>query len=802
MNATISSNEVIAERYSIREEVGQGGMATVYRGRDLVLEREVAIKILHPHLAKDEAHRQRFRREAKTIARLHHPGIVEIHDFSDRDSRNDLSAVTTATYLVMEFVDGCNLQTLLERREFPLCELAAALVVEIAEALAHAHQQQIIHRDLKPENVLICKDGNVKLTDFGLSRIMDGEAMTRTGSILGSPAYMAPEQIRGEQGDLRTDIFALGIILYRLACRHHPFLGNNPAATLQAVSSVTYIDPEKRAPGIGRQLVGIIRKALAPKPEDRYQSAFAMREDLISYLSEVGLHQPQNTLRKYLRSPDITSIQLRQQILLQLKQRAMTLAANKQYAAALDRCNRALALEPYDPDIDALIANLSYRPLWQTKKLWLTLGASMLILFFGFWLLPSLWSMWSAGPSSNDLPKTAKTSVAKTAFTTQHPPKIIELATREKHKSPHTKSELQRPTKNPDSSVISAVTTHKQPETSAEHRHPSTLPNLKSTISHQPIKIQMNNRWQPLRIADKHIQLRAEEHRNRAFLSLRGLQGGIVQLPQGKIYRIVHNYDTVRLSGLPPYKIQIELAPHRPQTFVLTSTRVMYSQKRRVKPSVSAPKSPSITSKTDETPSTQPSEATAEAIPRTILIVLKPWAEVIAVSGEKRIARKPSPKHFLQLMSGRTWQIRATQPFAIPKLWHVQVPASGPPKYQEINEGQPPGENWQPLTYSPDDNVFALRERMTIKPSRLRLYCNVPRAILLINGKIHGYLSKQPQVFSIDWQWKQSKVKVDISVSRDGYRNWNKTIVLKPGKTMHLPQIKLIPNTSAPKPHK
>ena len=176
------------EKYEILEEVGQGGMATVYRARDLRLGREVALKVLHPHLARQEEARRRFRREAQAVARLRHPAILEIYDYSGEE-------VPTA-YIATEFIRGESLRDHLERRAPELPEVGMMIAVQLLGALQHAHENGVIHRDVKPENVLIGHDGGIKLADFGIAHLADGQGMTVTGTLLGSPAHMSPEQIQ------------------------------------------------------------------------------------------------------------------------------------------------------------------------------------------------------------------------------------------------------------------------------------------------------------------------------------------------------------------------------------------------------------------------------------------------------------------------------------------------------------------------------------------------------------------------------------------------------------------------------
>jgi len=244
----------IPERYRLLREVGQGGMAVVYRAIDETLKREVAIKILHPHLASEPESKARLEREAQSVAKLHHENILEIFDYSGLDS--------PSSYIVTEFIDGQTLKELLAARPFGYPEIAALVAVEICGALAHAHAAGIIHRDVKPENVMIRKDGVLKLMDFGIAQAIDLQRMTVTGQLLGSPAYMAPELIEGKPLDFRTDVFAVGIMLYQLATGSLPFAGKNPhairgsKALLNLAGTVSLAEGFKAEEATIRSLIG------------------------------------------------------------------------------------------------------------------------------------------------------------------------------------------------------------------------------------------------------------------------------------------------------------------------------------------------------------------------------------------------------------------------------------------------------------------------------------------------------------------------------------------------------------------
>src|SRR5262245_18374055 len=186
----------LPDRYRVIEEVGQGGMAIVYKAHDETLKREVAVKVLHAHLLAEPESKARLQREAQAVAKLQHDNIVQIFDYSGKES--------PASYIVTEFIDGQTLKQFLGGRPMRAPEVAVCIAIEVGSALLHAHSLGIIHRDVKPENVMVRKDGVLKLMDFGVAQIMDLERMTVTGQLLGSPAYMAPELLEGKPIDVRT----------------------------------------------------------------------------------------------------------------------------------------------------------------------------------------------------------------------------------------------------------------------------------------------------------------------------------------------------------------------------------------------------------------------------------------------------------------------------------------------------------------------------------------------------------------------------------------------------------------------
>jgi len=253
----------LPQRYRITGEVGRGAMGIVYSADDTHLEREVALKELPAFFLGDPQRRERFRREALTLARLSHPGIVQIYDLLDQDGR---------LILVMELVKGGTLeQRLAEQGRFPVREACRA-VLEIAATLDYMHRNQIMHRDLKPANILLDADGRLKVTDFGLARLLQDSGMTLDGSVMGSPSYMSPEQAGGRPTDQRADYYALGALFYQLLTGEPPFTGEPAAVLLQQLNDAPQ-PPQLRVAELDPKLAQVVLDLLHKEPAARLADA-------------------------------------------------------------------------------------------------------------------------------------------------------------------------------------------------------------------------------------------------------------------------------------------------------------------------------------------------------------------------------------------------------------------------------------------------------------------------------------------------------------------------------------------------
>ena len=259
-------------RYRVIEQLGRGGMATVFRCHDPNLDRHVAVKVLPSFHTEDPTFTGRFTQEAQTVARLNHPNILQIYDFGEDKG---------FTYIVSELVPGGDLQDMLEGgKSMPVLEVLK-FMGPLAEALDHAHAQGIVHRDLKPANVLLDNDGRAILADFGLARMLESNTrFTQANQALGTPEYMAPEQAMGADADHRSDLYAFGVMIYQMLLGQTPFRADTPAATLMAHVHQPLPLPTSLDPSIEPRLEAILLKALAKTPDDRFQSARDMIQSL------------------------------------------------------------------------------------------------------------------------------------------------------------------------------------------------------------------------------------------------------------------------------------------------------------------------------------------------------------------------------------------------------------------------------------------------------------------------------------------------------------------------------------------
>ncbi len=280
-------------RYQLTDELGAGGMATVYRARDLELRRDVAIKVLFAHLSKRREVVARFHREARAAAALDHPNIVRVYDTGgghDESGDGDQGRYADPPYMVMELVEGRSLAEVAREHGALLGEMVALIGARLCSALAEAHRAGIVHRDVKPANVMVTTSGRVALTDFGVARVEgdDASLITRSGMLLGTPAFMSPEQAMGDVLDARSDIYSLGAALYQLATGSAPFSGST-ARVMSSIVDQKLVPPLQRNRAMGAELARVIERMMAAEPSARYQRAEDAGADLLAIVEGAEL---------------------------------------------------------------------------------------------------------------------------------------------------------------------------------------------------------------------------------------------------------------------------------------------------------------------------------------------------------------------------------------------------------------------------------------------------------------------------------------------------------------------------------
>ncbi|MBA3842923.1 MAG: serine/threonine protein kinase [Actinobacteria bacterium] len=270
--------DVLSDRYELEALVGTGGMSSVFRAHDRLLDRKVALKILHDQYMADADYVERFRREARAVAALSHPNIVTVIDRGEHEGKQ---------FIVFEYVAGENLKQLIQRRGPAPVATALELGIQIARGLSFAHQQGLVHRDVKPQNVLLNGNGEAKVTDFGIARSLDVQhGMTQTGTVLGTSDYIAPEQAQGQRVDEHTDVYSLGIVIYELLTSEVPFPGENfVAVAMRHINEPPPSVREKR-PDVSPRLDAALQRAMAKQAEDRFATMADFCRELDACLQE------------------------------------------------------------------------------------------------------------------------------------------------------------------------------------------------------------------------------------------------------------------------------------------------------------------------------------------------------------------------------------------------------------------------------------------------------------------------------------------------------------------------------------
>ncbi len=336
-------------------------MASVWSAHDTELRRDVAIKVLFPHLSRHGEVVARFQREARAAAKLSHPNILRVYDVGGGSAEGD-GGLATPPYLVMELVRGGSLREVIDRHGALPAELVACIGVSLCAALATAHAQGIVHRDIKPANIMVAEAGRIAITDFGVARVAEEDAslITRTGALLGTPAFMSPEQASGERIDARADLYSLGATLYQLATGSLPYSGGTHQV-MAALAQGRPISPLRRQPAMGMELAAVIERLMAPEPADRYASATEAAEALAVIVGVAELREPEVELAEFFADPARSRASLIPRLASRCLARAAAAAAAGKLPQALALADRVLALQPERREALTLVASIGRR---------------------------------------------------------------------------------------------------------------------------------------------------------------------------------------------------------------------------------------------------------------------------------------------------------------------------------------------------------------------------------------------------------------------------------------------------------
>jgi hypothetical protein len=357
-------------RYELGDEIGEGGMATVFRARDKELRRDVAVKVLFPHLARRTEVVRRFHREARAAANLEHPNILRIYDVGGGEQDDP-------PFIVMELIRGRTLLEEIEQRGAVFAEVVACMGALLADALAAAHAKGIIHRDIKPSNVLIAEGGRLLLADFGVARLEteDSSLVTRTGALLGTPAYMSPEQAGGDTATTKSDLYSLGATLYQLSTSLLPYSGS-PAKVMSMIATGALVSAVRRRAEVGPDLSRIIDRLMSTDQAARPESAAAVAIELRGLAAASGLGDATEELAAYFANPDAFLEDRTPKVVTAIVAAGKKAIAESRLPRAMALADRASALAPEDPAVKTLVETVTEGDRATRRNKLLAIGAA------------------------------------------------------------------------------------------------------------------------------------------------------------------------------------------------------------------------------------------------------------------------------------------------------------------------------------------------------------------------------------------------------------------------------------------
>lgn len=486
-------------KYEVTERLGRGGMAEVYRAYQGNLDRYVAIKVLHPFLADDPEFKSRFEKEARNIAKLKHPNIVQVYDFENEADKDTY-------YMVMELVDGPTLKEVLtaateQGKLLPIGEVVR-IIRESASALSYAHGLNMIHRDVKPANLMLDKNNRLVLTDFGIAKIVTGVQFTASGGMVGTPAYMSPEQGLGEQGDERSDLYSLGVIFYQMLTGRLPYDGDTPLAVILKHLNEPVRSPREYRTEVPQELDHIVTRLMAKDPKDRYQTSTELIVDLERFeraQQGVDLSQPGELPKEAANALEETdTLALPKQTTGKLRATG-ELRSSAGRAAQIDSAARKLAPIPAERGTARRTAPPAAKrrapfPIW----LWILLSALLGVVIFvlngqgAFQQIASLVGLTT--PTSTVPAVVAEPTLTETSLPTQtatpaatQTPLVVVISTTPQPTA--TPSATLRPTTTPSATVTPSATNTPVPTatpTATATRRPTQTPIPSATFTPSP----------------------------------------------------------------------------------------------------------------------------------------------------------------------------------------------------------------------------------------------------------------------------------------------------------------------------